>query len=423
MPSVAKTYEQEQEQLRAEYEGQSDIHITAPKEPEVNPEVYRDVEPLLFKGFLTRSAAINDTIFTFKSLNHHEFDMLRLSTGPVADTPNFWSIFLAYGVFMVDGVNVLVNRERWIPEIAATFRAFPASARDLIIRHLSEINRRAANAVTLTEAYATEIYSRFRWAQLRGLDLTSPSVTGIGGTDHLGMNWAQHLWRAINYYDDRNEEHEREWENAKFIGACFAGKGISKVYSQDNTRRQKDRDDKLARKDKILRSILLGEDTSDKVQQAGHAVSIVARSVEDLTAQLERDLRGEKDWHDRVVEEQENQIRTQYQARRVQLEDLVRAREAEFGGGHVQGQTQLLGLSAAEVQERILRSKQLEAQKAARQVIPSQLLDPKVEEFMGRWNLSPSEVEVGFSETDRDPSEAVPIPLMPKNPGKPFGRK
>ena len=294
----AATYEDEQAKLLRQHEGKpapaDEFHIQAPKEPEVDPKVYRDVEPMLFRGFLTVSAEIGNVLFTFKSLNHHEFDMLRLAglnSGGVA-SEKVWNTFFAYCVFMIDGVNILPDRDRWISRLAGTFRELPKAARQLIVRHLSEINRRASDAVALTEAYATETYSRFRWAQMRGLDLSSPSVTGIHGTECLGLNWAQYIWRALNYFEDRNETLEREWEHAKFIGSCMAGKGISKVYQQDNDRRQKEKEERFARKDIILRQILLGEKLDEKQKQLQGAVLVSRRTVEDLTEQLEKDLKA-----------------------------------------------------------------------------------------------------------------------------------
>lgn len=423
MHAAASSYDEEQEQLRRQLEGDTgDIRIEIPKEPEVNPEVYRDVEPLLFRGFLTLPAEIGGVSFVFKSLNQHEFELLRFMGGVNAEgnvTPKFWNTFLAYGVFLVDGQNVLSDRDHAIPKIATMFSDLPPTARQRVIRHLSEINRRASNAILLTEPYYMESTSRFRWAQLRGLDLTSPSVTGIRGSEAIGLNWAQLLWRALNYFDDRTETMEREWENAKFIGSCFAGKGLSKIYHQDNERRKKDKEERIARKDKTLRQVLLGEKFDDKIATLNGATLVTARSVEDLATQLEKDLKGEKDWHDKVIEEHENRIRTNLQSRRDQLQQRIQESASEFGGKSVVGgdeSSSLEGLSPGEVQERIERRKQLEAQAVARQMVYPEL-DPKASEFLERHNMAPTNVPL----TTRDPSGAVPI-QPPREAGKPFRR-
>src|SRR5579862_2618708 len=119
--NAARTTQQEDAERVAEYESglaakRRGIKIPPPRDPEVNPEVYRDVMPLLTKGFLMQSAEINDVLFVFKSLNHHELEMVRLIGGFRPDQPpslRFWNMFLAYGVFMIDGQNILLDRERF----------------------------------------------------------------------------------------------------------------------------------------------------------------------------------------------------------------------------------------------------------------------------------------------------------------------
>jgi hypothetical protein len=426
---AVQSYEAEQQRLQAEYDGaRGEIEITAPKEPEVNPEVYRDVEPMLYRGFITVSAEFSigkdDLYLVFKSLNHHEFELLRFSGGLRNErvAQSFWNTFLAYGVFMIDGVNVLVERERWIPKIAETFEAFPKEAKAKIIRHVAEANRRASRAVMLSEAYAMENASRYRWMQLKGLDLTAPAVTGIEGTQRLGLNWAQQLWRALNLVEDRNEQHERDWENAKFVGSCFAGKGIAKVYNQDNDRRRKDKEDRIARKDRLLREIVLGETVPDKTHMLPGAVMTVPRTVDELTDQLRKDLNNEKDWHDKVIEEHEIRIREQYHARQTQQETVARENATQFGNQYVVGNADMTGLTPKEVEKRVAQTKQLQAQAASRMQIHPEA-DEKTQQFLDKWGVVGPEVSTEISTTDRDISGAMPLPQPRPKTTIPFRRK
>jgi hypothetical protein len=298
---------------------------------------------------------------------------------------------------------------------------------------MSEINRRANNATHLTESYALELYSRYRWAQFNGLDLCSSSVTGIPGSERLGLNWAQLTWRALNYYEDMHEASEREWENAKFVGSCMVGsKGISKVNQQDGDRRQKEKEDKFARKDKILREVLFGEKQDEKMKQLHGAVLTGAHSVEELASQLEKDLRGEKDWHDRIIEQHETRIRQNMLGRQEQIRQLSQRHEQEFEGRKILSSTDFQGLSAQEVQERIQRRKQFEAQQASRRMVRPEaadvLADPKSRQFMNKWGMALAETPaegVAFSvgQTDRDPSTAVPIAPPRVGGGTPFRRR
>lgn len=419
------TYEAEQAKLSAEFEGTQEIRVTAPKDPEVNPEVYRDVEPMLYRGFLTVAAEIHETHFVFKSLNHHELELLRFSGAFQRVNDAFWSLFLAYGVFMVDGINILPARDKELPGIAKLFRELPPEGRAKIVRYVSEVNRRAANAVPLTEAYAMEMSSRYRWLQLKGLDLTSTAVTGVDGTQRLGLNWAQQLWRAINNVEDRNEEHEREWENSKFIGSCFAGKGVSKLYNQDTERRRKEKEERGSRKDRILREIVLGERQKANFTRIPGAIIMQPKTVDELADQLEKDLKGEKDWHDRVIEEHEAMIRERYTARKMQMEEAAKSAAVKFGDHHVVGTSSIEGLTQAEVDARISRRKQLQAQAIARMQVHPDIQDEKTETFLNKWKMieGVDGVSSEITTTDRDPSGAIPLPTNPRPSTPPFRRK
>jgi hypothetical protein len=387
MDAAERAYQEEQARLRGETDDEDNLKIEIPKEPEVDPRVYRDVTSLLYRGFIHISVDINGVPLVLKSLNQHEFDLLQMSMGPNRTPANvnqrFYSIFLAYGVLMVDGNNILSDRDRWIPELADRFDRFNATVRKKMVWQLSEINRRATVAVMLTEAYAMEANSRFRWAQLRGMDIMSPSATGIRGTEYLGLNWAQLTWRALNLYEDARESIEREWENAKFIGACFAGKGISKVYNQDIRRRRDDLSAKRTRKDQILRHVVLGAPMDDNVLHKDGQVVIAAQTVDQLADQLSKSLKGEKDWHDEVVAAIEDRQQREYLEQQARLQALAEENEARYGGRGLIGATELGGLSIEDVAKRI----EARQRAAARQVLP-EMMDPKSSEFLNKWGLA-----------------------------------
>jgi hypothetical protein len=419
MAEAAKTYADEQTKLQRQYEGAVDednLHIDVPQEPEVNPEVYKDVEPILFRGFLHVPAEINEVRFVFKSLNHHEFELLNFCTGGLRNdhksVQRFYNLFLAYGVFMVDGISVFRDRERWLPQIAEMFESLNVEARKKVIRYLSDINRRASRAVVLTEAYAMETVSRLRWAQFKGMDVTSPSVTGVVGTETLGMNWGQLTWRALNHFEDTKDQTEREWEDAKFIASSMAGKGMSRVHNQDRERRKKEREERMERKDRILRFAVLGEPLdSDK---SGAVPVKVARTVEELADQLERDLKGDKDWHDMVVDAHEQKVRDQYQQRQDRVRTLQETYAEKYGERPMVAETDLKGLTPDEVKFRIDRRRQLTAQRLSAQQVFPELHDPKMASFVEKY--------VQIERTDRDPSK-VPQVVVPERPrGVPFRR-
>jgi bacterioferritin (cytochrome b1) len=409
---------EEAQQLR---DLQEQIRIEPPREPEVDPAIYRDVESLIYRGFLVLPAEINGVQFLFKSMNHHEFEYLQWVTGGRTGE-RYYNTFLAFCVFMIDGSNVLPERDRFVSDFEAAFASFTTQARSKMIRHLSEINRRAANAVTMTEAYQMERISRFRWAQYRGLELMSTSCTGVDGSNKLGMNYAQLVWRALNHYDDLRDTTEREWENAKFIGSCFAGKEIRKIYSQDKDRRHKEAEERIQRKDQVIRQVLTGEDP--KNQTNGQVRMVVARSVEELAQQLERDLRGERDWHDEVVAREEEALRQQVLSRREQLREIQEKKEKD-GVPLAQAHSDISkGFTAEEVKERITRGRQLEYQKVAGRVLHPEMQDERIHSFIQRHLLPDEETSaetLAKRGPDQDLTNVQPI-VPPRPPGTPFRR-
>jgi hypothetical protein len=389
VPDPQAKYEAEQAALRKQggYETPEDAEEEVTySEPEVNPEVWRDMDSLLFRGFIYQAAQIGDVTFVFKSLNQHEFERLLLLTKLLPRHQiqrEQYNLLLALGVWVADGENALVGREQNLRELRELFKAMPHAAIQMVVRHMSELNRRANRATVLTEAYAYEQASRFRWLQTQGLDISSPSVTGVAGTESLGLNWGQLAWRALNRLEDNRLESEAAWENAKFIASSMAGsKGMSRINSQDKSRRKNELEDRRARKDKIIRQALFGEKA---LKEEGQQVIQVARTVEELADQLERDLKGEKDWHDTVVDAYQKQIEDTEKSRRDRLREIRAIQGLDSGGRTMSGATDFRGMSRKEVEEHLLK-KRREAQEAMESnPLPLSATDPVAAERADRW--------------------------------------
>jgi hypothetical protein len=412
---INQVVEGSEEYLDPQEVDSEDIRITAPKEPEVDPRIYRDVESLLFRGFLVLPASINDVQFVFKSINHREYECIQWVSGPVGSVTGksierHYRAFMAYGVFMIDGQNILPDRESWVPQLEELFTSLPGGAKSKIIQYLSEVNQKASDAVILTEAYQIENYSRYRWHQFKGLDPMSTSSTGIRGTQNLGLNYAQLAWRALNQYEDMKDSAEREWDNAKFIGSCFAGKEIRKLYSQDRDRRTKEREEKIRRRDKLIRQVILHESPEESHDQ-GRYIMQVARTSEELADQLERSLRGEKDWHDEVVAKEEARRREQVLERQQKLKNLYEEKSKDSPRPY-SSVTSIEGLSKAEVEERIKRKKQIDAQNAASRIVYPEMVDERMETFISKYMSEDVNTyqTSGVGTTDRDPSEIRSLP-------------
>ncbi len=349
--------DEDREDLEALFNAEEDF-------PEVDPKVYRDIEDLILRGFLTLPAEVGGVSMVFKSINHREMDMIAWMAGSTT-SKRYYDTFIAYSIFMVDGRNLLVDRPQQVPVVVELFETrLPESIRSVIIRQLSELNRRAADALAMVEAYAMERTSRWRWAQQKGIAFQA--MVGIPGSESLGYNYAQLVWRALNYHEDLKEDAERQWENAKFIGSCFAGKEIRKIYNQDKQRRKQEKRDRFVRRDQILQKVILGKDVSGNEPMVGRIQ--IASTAEELAEQVRRSLAGERDWHDEIVARAEEiDQKNKLERERQRLELIEKARE-QYRDPIVDTTTR--GLTRQEVQQQTERFRQMVAQSAASHIIP-----------------------------------------------------
>jgi len=293
------------------------IEIKVPEQyVNVNEEIWKDLEEYLFTGFLMSPAQLLNSDFVFKTLNHQEIRNiwhLRRFSGHPSQERSFKAAFIAHSLFVAMGSNVLHGRPDHIDKLIDLVSKIPASYQDKILDNLNALNKRANRLYPLVEIYAHESRSRYRWLYLKKLPIHSTESTGIPGTVELGMNYCQQSWVAINDVLDKKEEIEVNWNHAKFIGSCFAGKGMVTIDEQDKARRNREQQEFEERKMKILREYMSLSDGKEIVSDEGTATlpdgrrAVVdgrfkAESVEELADQLSAALSGEKDHHDKVVE-------------------------------------------------------------------------------------------------------------------------
>lgn len=313
------------------------VQIKVPEQyRDVNEEVWKDLEEYLFSGFLSSPARVLDLDFVFKTLNHQEIRNiwhLRRMAKRAGQDP-FKSSFIAHSIFVAMGRNVLHNRADHIDRIIEVIDKIPAVYQDKMLENLNSLNKRASRLHSLVEVYAYETRSRFKWLYLKKLPVHSIEATGIPGTAELGMNYCQQTWVAMNEVIDRKEEVETSWNHSKFIGSCFAGKGMISIDEQDKARRTREQQEIDERRMKVLRNYILqtegkelaAEETTVPLPDGRQAVvegRFKAETVDELADQLSASLSGEKDWHDRVVEEHFRKARAAQEAMSKQSRQLA----------------------------------------------------------------------------------------------------
>ncbi len=288
----------------------------------VDEGVWEELESYLFTGFLTSTAVVAGQSFVFKTLNHHEvrnIGYMRPSKATMVEAKaSFTAGFIAHSVFMFNGNNVLHDRARSISRLIKAVSKLPAKVQDKVLENLSFLNARVSILFPLVEVYAYENRSRFRWYQLGSMSVHDSRATGLPGTDALGMTLCQQTWTSINALIDRRELAEREWANAKFVGSCFAGKGIRSLEERDRSRLENERVEREEKKLQVLHAYLNRTTAGAPAAQAlvlpdGRRADVQRKfqseSVEELLDELSASLSGEKDHHDLVIERKQAQLR------------------------------------------------------------------------------------------------------------------
>ena len=368
------------------------VQVTVPEQYRpVADEVWDELEEYVYLGFLTSSSRLHGRTFVFKTLNQNEVRILQLMKPKGAAAPevsdHYRATFIAHSVLLIDGENALVDRTRHIRRMVDLIKKLEPKIQDAVVEELSFLNEKAGRLHPLVEVYVHENRSRFRWMHIRGshLSVHSPGSTGFEGTDRIGMNHAQQTWTALNELLDVQEDMDRSWHNAKFIGSCFAGKGVRAVDERDRARKQRERSEREDLKMKVLhdylnRQVGRKEDHGDLAQLPDGRTAKVqkkfqAMSVQELADQLSAALSGEKDHHDLVVERQLQriaQIRSENEEARQRIWRTPALRDGARGSVPLSGASRVIGGKAeAEAQLSRMRKLQLDmVRKQARQIPP-----------------------------------------------------
>lgn len=320
---------------------------------DVDEAVWKELEEYIFTGFLSSHANLIGNSFVFKTLNHQEVRNINLMRPPGGVNSQFKASFIAYSLFIAMGRNVLHHRADNIDKLVDLMSRVPSMYQDKILENLNALNKRANRLYPLVEAYVHEPRSRYRWLYLKKLPIHSTEATGIPGTSELGMNYCQQTWVAMNEALDKREDAEVDWNHAKFIGSCFAGKGMVSIDEQDKARRARERQEIEENKMKVLREYI--DASAGKLVESGKGTvplpdgrqatvegRFKADTVEELADQLSSALSGERDWHDKAVADHFRRVRAEqaavaHESRQLAVlpPRLARAGDSVAGGSRV----------------------------------------------------------------------------------------
>lgn len=280
--------------------------------------LYSDVEVLLTHGFLTHTVLVNGTALTLRSLtdaislrlaqrNHRRLLVGEWQRLALASATYSLDYFILDGDF---------NAERLLHKEMYENMPFPYIR--ALYSILDGLSRRVARAMSLVEAYSYEPYSRSLWR-------------GISADQQPASNPLIRIWRAINLAEDARQADLMQWEHTRMVVASMSNKAAKHLYNEDKKiqEREKNRRNQIIEDSitRVLAGAEVGKEQSVTVTLDGETYEVprimAARSADELMSEMEQVVRGDKDYHDRVVERYKENIRSRFQAERDQRQKAV----------------------------------------------------------------------------------------------------
>lgn len=291
---------------------------------------YAILSDLIFNGFLSASMSISGSTFVFKTLTGREIDLLKVYLGKSAGGSFRDALlsryFAVFSIFSIDGRNILSEREALFNQLLGFLGEIPEKLFGQIINGLNALREEEFEAIKFLEGFCYTALSRRLWRVHRGHMPNEESITGIPGTCKLGVNVHQENWVSINRMLDSEEEYNRNFSMALLVASASNPKGVRRISSQHDLRihTSEERREKLAREGFI--------DTDKPV--TGWAAPV--DTVEELVAELERQMGGKKDKHDIFIEEHMKRLREEGERKRREAETRIRSlRESRSDGNRL----------------------------------------------------------------------------------------
>ena len=282
-------------------------------------EAYNALADLIFKGFLTLELDISGRMLLFKTINEKEYDLVKLYSGKERKTSGyqirFNTYFLVFSLFLADNDIVVEDRGKKINELYDFFSRIPVSLFSVIMEKLNELRTVSFGVFKYLEGFSYTDFSRNAWKSLQGRPPNCTESTGIPGSSDLGMNNHQESWVLINSYLDFEESYNKDFNLSLLIASASNSKGTRQIRNQHEvtSKSSEDRRKKLAENGFI--------DVKDWTPE-GWAAPV--DTVEELVAELDRQMAGKRDKHDMFIDKYISDIKEEAQRRTRDAEERIR---------------------------------------------------------------------------------------------------
>lgn len=328
----------------------------------------KEIEQLIFRGFLTSKMTLNGIEIVLKTLNENEQEQAMLLASN--DTEKIIYL-LAYSVFLFEKENVLESpRSEKITMLYNFLKKLKSPVLSQLFRVVVALGKKTTALLKDIQRFTYLNSSRLHWQSAKAMPINSLQFTGIEGAVNTGLNFHQKLWYAYNQSLDLKEYSDLAWGFVKIIlSSQIDKKAFNKLEASDK-RRQQEEEERIEH--------LISGKTQDAKEPSRD-------SVDGLVGELSRAMSGEKDEHDLFVEEYEKQLKEQALKKDLELEHVRASFKRDFGE-----ESEIVGETHIATEE--------ELQKIQRAKNPYQL--PKVEVPQGSKRFSQQMAELDASQVD-----------------------
>jgi len=306
--------------------------------------LYNDVETLLLTGWLSQVVPLGPgsvTLRTYDTTSHTHL-IMRCE----GDPSNWKRHRVAHAVYMVNGF--YVHQE----DPNAAHHVYQEWLRNVRVEHIEVLHtyvlgltNRLARACRLTNAYCHEPYSRALWKRKPRQQAASQNVV-------------QELWWAWNESQDTFDSDIRQWQHTRSIVGSMSSKGAKSLKKSEDGWKKR-REDLAARTiEDAVNWVISGEREEQKpltVTVNGQTFEVpkvhASQTVDEMQEELMRAVRGEKDYHDLMVEQYKTYHRAKNEAARQERQRAVEEARRASEEREITGRTAIVGYTPEQLAE------------------------------------------------------------------------
>lgn len=287
--------------------------------------LYKDVEELIEHGFLTQEADFGDTSVVFRSLTPGEVRRCYIRGSKRGRNTPFLRWCLASSVWMVDGLEISMDPKDngpwhiykdWVEDL-------PNTHIDAYISFFIGLKNRVSRALRMIEAYCFEPYSRALWRLL-----------GKPRWESGEANTVRRMWVAHNLSEDTAKLEDAQWQHTRMFVGSMSSKAAKELTRHMDKHENSEREYRKKAIEETVNWVIQGDEPEEEVElEIGGQTFKIKKiysptSIEDLEEEMRKVFAGESDYHDSMVEAQNQRVRDTVEARRAaQQEAMLAARQ------------------------------------------------------------------------------------------------